>query len=718
MGRGAWWQLGVVAWLGAAAPALAQSEALREEVRLQHEGAAALAQKELAACRASTRSCADADRLGLLTGTLLLSHGELDEARRVLEATRAQGLLGPHRTFALGQALFYLREPGQAAVQFAAVAKSGSPPLAARARTRLGEALLAAGKAQEALPLLDAAVKASTTPELLIQRARALHAVGRSAEAKADLTRIALEHPVHPLAHDAEQDLKAIDGKPWKPSAMERLGRAERLTSAGSHRGALSEAEAIRPLLPKAELPRLSLLEARAKTALGQAAEPAWRAALAGPENIAAAAGWDRARQAMRGSDREAARKAMRAFHTRHPKDRQADDALYFLAWLHLQDGQHDEAVKAFDEFFEKHRDSSLRDDAAWFQALARIEQKDFKDAQQRLDAFVKAYPGSQLVPQARYWAIRVQQLANPKAEVAAAYEALIRDAPETWYALLAGSRLHELGKKPPAGFPEVPRQRKVIDAASLPSLDLARELSSAALFPEASEEVAYRIRSVKGAKPALELGHALAGIELHGEAYALATRHLWGQAYTRKDPEALALLYPRAYPDSVEQGSKRASVEPSFVWAIMRRESAFRPSALSHADARGLMQLIPPTAQQIAKTLGEAAPAPADLFSPGVNVRYASWYLGKLMERFGHPALAAAAYNGGPNAVARWVKQSGTQPLDLFVEKIPYKETRRYVKKVLSDAHLYRAFYGSDSADGPPLQLQLPAPTGKGVDF
>src|SRR5690606_13192525 len=102
---------------------------------------------------------------------------------------------------------------------------------------------------------------------------------------------------------------------------------------------------------------------------------------------------------------------------------------------------------------------------------------------------------------------------------------------------------------------------------------------------------------------------------------YALAARHLWGQAYTRKDPEALALLYPRAYSDSVEQGATRASVAPSFVWAIMRRESAFKPSALSHADARGLMQLIPPTAREIAKTLGETAPAPADLFSPGVNV-------------------------------------------------------------------------------------------------
>jgi soluble lytic murein transglycosylase len=86
-------------------------------------------------------------------------------------------------------------------------------------------------------------------------------------------------------------------------------------------------------------------------------------------------------------------------------------------------------------------------------------------------------------------------------------------------------------------------------------------------------------------------------------------------------------------------------------------------------------------------------------------------------LERFKHPALAAAAYNGGPGAVSRWVKAGGSQPLDLFVEKIPYKETRRYVKAVLTDLHLYRAFYGQEDKAAP-LSLVLPSPTDKGVDF
>lgn len=405
----------------------------------------------------------------------------------------------------------------------------------------------------------------------------------------------------------------------------------------------------------------------------------------------------------------------MRTVQDRFPRAAEADDALYFLGWLHLQDGQYDEAVKAFDELFEKHPRSRLRADAAWFQALARIEQGQHEDAIGRLEALIRNFPRSQLVSQARYWIVRLRQLSDPKLDVADQYAAVIRSAPETWYALMAARRMEELGKKPPVGFPTAPSTAPAKPQPPRADLALARELSAAGLFDDASEEVRHRVGRVKGVAPALEMGRALADIELHGDAYALAARHLWGQAYTRKDPAALALLYPLAYADSVRTAAQSVAIEPSLVWAIMRRESAFRPAALSRANARGLMQIIPPTAIEIARHLGEDAPDPDRLYSPGINVRYAAWYIARLIERFGHPALAAAAYNGGPGAVARWVERSGDQPLDLFVERIPYRETRRYVKVVLADAHLYHRFYGS--GDGA-LPLTLPAPGKGGVDF
>jgi soluble lytic murein transglycosylase len=147
-----------------------------------------------------------------------------------------------------------------------------------------------------------------------------------------------------------------------------------------------------------------------------------------------------------------------------------------------------------------------------------------------------------------------------------------------------------------------------------------------------------------------------------------------------------------------------------------MRRESGFRPEVASSADARGLMQIIPPTATAIARAVGDAAPPPDSLFAPEINIRYGAWYLAKLLERFGHPALAAAAYNAGPAVVAEWVNGGGQVPLDLFVELIPYRETRGYVKQVIADYHLYETLYGVAKADA--VALTLPRPASDGVAF
>ena len=158
-------------------------------------------------------------------------------------------------------------------------------------------------------------------------------------------------------------------------------------------------------------------------------------------------------------------------------------------------------------------------------------------------------------------------------------------------------------------------------------------------------------------------------------------------------------------------------------MWAVMRRESAFDPTQVSGANARGLMQLIPPTAAAIAKKLKLDPPTADGLLVPSLNVKLSSWYLAALVKRFSHPVLCAAAYNAGPTAVVRWMKTSGELPLDLFVERIPYKETRGYVNQVVADLYNYRALYGTAALEGKldanaQLPLTLPAPSPDGVQF
>jgi soluble lytic murein transglycosylase len=126
-----------------------------------------------------------------------------------------------------------------------------------------------------------------------------------------------------------------------------------------------------------------------------------------------------------------------------------------------------------------------------------------------------------------------------------------------------------------------------------------------------------------------------------------------------------------------------------------MREESYFNPLAVSGSNAMGLMQLMPTTASEVARW--EAMPSfqPMELFVPEVNVKLGSRYLKHLHELFqGNSMLAVGSYNGGPNAVKRWLSVAQKDP-DWFVESIPYEQTRTYIKKVFTSYWNYRQLYG-----------------------
>jgi soluble lytic murein transglycosylase len=138
-----------------------------------------------------------------------------------------------------------------------------------------------------------------------------------------------------------------------------------------------------------------------------------------------------------------------------------------------------------------------------------------------------------------------------------------------------------------------------------------------------------------------------------------------------------------------------------------MREESAFDPQAVSHADAHGLMQLIVPTAKLYAAPLG----LPSDSMSlkrPAVNIALGSRALAKLGESFAeNPWLAIPAYNAGPGRPRRWLRDHPHADFDVWVELIPYSETRRYTKRVLSSRAAYALLYAPETAD---TTLSLPA--------
>lgn len=164
---------------------------------------------------------------------------------------------------------------------------------------------------------------------------------------------------------------------------------------------------------------------------------------------------------------------------------------------------------------------------------------------------------------------------------------------------------------------------------------------------------------------------------------------------------DALDWRFPAAYRDSFLHWGRLTGVDPYLLMAITRRESAYNPVALSPAGARGLMQLMPGTASQVSRQLGLNDPGPYGVLEPELNIRLGSTYLRDKLERYqGNRLAAAAAYNAGPGRVDQWLGSS-VESFDLFVESIPFRETRDYVQAVLSYRVIFESLANGGNSEG-----------------
>lgn len=693
-----------------ALPALAQSEALLEGVRVHRTGIAAEAKTELDACVAA--KCGDRERLTLLTAFLELSEGNAAVAAQRLGAGKAPKGLEAFHAWYFGEAQAWSGQRSLAVKTLLKAKKTAPPWLAARIDRRLAELYLDLGDAAKARVLLDADPDTARTPELLYTRALAREAGKLNAQAQADWKALALKYPTHPHGLAAQAKLEA--GGPVVFTFDEQLARAQAMFNSGATQRCLAALDTM------AADPKVALLRGQSLLARGKEKDAEAQAQLAiaaaGPPAIAAQALATSAKRLMRLQDNAGARAAFRTLDQKYQADPAADEGGYLAAWLAMNSGDFDTAVADFATFETRHAASRRRDEARWFRGFSLIRAKKYGEARAVLLSLPGDFPKSQLAPQALYWAARAGQLneapadAGPGVDVVAEYRAVVNAFPGTFYGLLASERLQELSVEAPLPFAVEP---KVLPVKRPPGLELAALLARTGLFRDAAQEVTRAVSSMPAAD-ALKWGHALQALGAFGAAHTLAARHLWGAVYTQRVPEALTLMYPRAFRSSVEAWAAKHDVEPSLAWAIMRRESAFAPEVTSSADARGLMQLIPPTAKAIALELKLPPADDAELYSPEWNIRLGTWYLRALTTRLHHPTLVAAAYNGGPSSVARWAKERGTQQLDQWVEEIPFKETRGYVKQVTCDLFIYRQLYGGEVKR---LSLAVPAP-GAGVDF
>lgn len=162
--------------------------------------------------------------------------------------------------------------------------------------------------------------------------------------------------------------------------------------------------------------------------------------------------------------------------------------------------------------------------------------------------------------------------------------------------------------------------------------------------------------------------------------------------------PQVMRARFQLKYVDLIQTYSDEYDLEPSFVAGVICTESKFREEAVSHAGARGLMQIMPATGEEIAEALGVPFHV-EDLFDPETSIRFGCYYLRQQLDRFDeNPAVALAAYNAGPNKAEQWLSEYGLDSKGR-IAYIPYEETRNYVNRVLQAKENYENLYPNELA-------------------
>ncbi len=282
-----------------------------------------------------------------------------------------------------------------------------------------------------------------------------------------------------------------------------------------------------------------------------------------------------------------------------------------------------------------------------------------------------------------RYWRARALAVTGHAAEADAAFAELGKE--RGYYAFLAADRLgrpyrfdHAPVSAPAAGLTALDRD---------PGIVRARELYHAGLLVEAHRE--WRDALAGRSAGDLQLAGRLA---YHWGWYDRAIFALGAARYW----DDLEIRFPFAYRSELTAQARNQGLDPAWVFAMARQESAFNARARSSAGAMGLMQIMPATGRRIASDLNTRLGQSWQLFDPQLNARFGTHYLRKLLDQFDdHPLLAIAAYNAGPHRVRQWRPATGSLEADIWVENVPFHETRTYLQRVLAYTAIYQERLG-----------------------
>ena len=410
------------------------------------------------------------------------------------------------------------------------------------------------------------------------------------------------------------------------------------------------------------------------------------------PAALSHAAMYQRGRALVASGDKTGARAVLRRLVTVAPKDTSAGDALALLADLATDDGNDAAARTAYLSITDRFPSSSLASRARFRLGLIAFVAGRYRAAARGFDGLA-TMPHAEDAVAAKYWAGRAWAAAGDTGAARIRWRAIVVGEPLSYYAGLSGIRLNGHAPVPTFGADTTPPP---VGAATDSALGRAALLTELGMDVEAKFESDRVARTTSGTfTDLLATGSALVRAGDASRGIAFGWRLLARGDSARTDARVYRLIFPLLYGDHLTADSRAASLDPALVAAVIRQESNFTANATSPVGARGLMQIMPDVGRGLARSRNLGTWDPALLDQPNVNIALGVTHLRTFLEQeHGIVVRGLAAYNAGPSRVTLWSVRRGTSDPEVFVERIPFTETRDYVRAIMRGRDLYAALY------------------------
>lgn len=383
-------------------------------------------------------------------------------------------------------------------------------------------------------------------------------------------------------------------------------------------------------------------------------------------------------------------KQTLRAVVADYPTSLAATRALYLLADLAQDDGNIDDAAS----LFERAAAAPAKADATALSLMRRgaiaFLQADYAKAATIFDSYRTRYSSGEYHNQATYWAAQTAKRRGNETMATNLLRGLQDKAPLSYYGLRAAELLGVTFEPPAAAGPQPSADARAKVNAGLNRWALLREVG----WNEAASYELGRVRtSAQSDTNALysfaeELNERGASHIAISAGRELLVKVGWNR-------RLLKIMYPLPYLSIIERESRANGLDPYFVAALIRQESSFNRNAKSGAGAIGLMQVMPATGKALERRANAGSVTAATLTDPAINIKLGTMFLADQVRAYGNRLDAVlVAYNAGPTRAQRWRNFPEFGTGDLFIERIPFDETRHYVKVVTLNAAIYRALY------------------------